>query len=85
MSDLTQLPNIGKTVAQQLEEIGIHTAQELADLGSRGAWLRIQANDPSACYHRLCALEGAIRGIRWHDLPADLKADLKEFYQSHKL
>ncbi|MCI9626652.1 MAG: TfoX/Sxy family protein [Clostridia bacterium] len=85
MNELEKLPNIGKTVAQQLEDVGVHTAQELADLGSRNAWLRIQANDPSACYNRLCALEGAIRGIRWHDLSADLKADLKEFYQSHKL
>ena len=85
MSNLTELPNIGKTLVQQLEDIGIHTAQELVDLGSRDAWRRIQANDPSACYHRLCALEGAIRGIRWHDLPTDLKADLKDFYQSHKL
>lgn len=39
MSELKKLPNIGKTVAQQLEDIGIHTALELADLGSRDAWL----------------------------------------------
>ncbi len=85
MSELSKLPNIGKMVAQQLEDAGIHTAQELADLGSREAWLRIQANDPSACYNRLCALEGAIRGVRWHNLPTEIKSDLKDFYQSHKL
>jgi DNA transformation protein len=40
--------------------------------------------DPSACYMRLCGLEGAIRGVRWHDLPDDVKADLKVFYRKYK-
>ena len=56
----------------------------LRETGSRAAWLRIQAADPSACFHRLCALEGALRGVRWHALDGPVKADLKEFYQSHK-
>lgn len=33
----------------------------------------------------LCALEGAVRGIRWHDLEPEVKADLKAFYQTHKI
>jgi DNA transformation protein len=52
--------------------------------GSREAWLAIRATDPSACYNRLCGLEGAIRGIRWHDLDEDTKAELKAFYQVNK-
>lgn len=43
-----------------------------------------QSGHPSACYNRLCALEGALRGIRWHDLPDEVKRDLKAFYQSQK-
>jgi DNA transformation protein len=38
--------------------------------------------DPSACLMRLCALEGALRGVRWHDLDARTKGELKVFYQS---
>lgn len=85
MGILSDLPNIGAVVAQQLNDVGIHTAEELRSVGSRDAWLRIQAIDPSACYNRLCGLEGAIRGIRWHNLPDPLKAELKEFYSSHKV
>jgi DNA transformation protein len=51
---------------------------------SKEAWLRILARDPSACIMRLSALEGAIRGVRWHYLDADVKADLKAFYHQHK-
>ncbi len=85
MSDLTKLPNIGKTLEEQLIRAGISTPEELAKKGSRAAWLLIQMFDPSACYMRLCALEGAIRGVRWHGLDHDVKAELKEFYNAHKL
>lgn len=84
MSALTQLPNIGKTLAQQLTQVGVDSPEALARMGSRQAWLRIQQRDPSACYNRLCALEGAIRGVRWHDLDPAVKADLKTFYQDHR-
>lgn len=30
----------------------------------------------------LCALEGAIQGMRWHSLSNDIKNDLKCFYES---
>ena len=83
MGELAKLPNIGKVLEAQLEAVGIATPEALRETGSRAAWLRIRA-DPSACFHRLCALEGALRGVRWHALDGPVKADLKEFYQSHK-
>lgn len=73
MSELSKLPNIGKSVEQQLLQIG-----------SKQAWLNIKAIDPSACYNRLCALEGAIQGIRWHNLDENIKLELKEFYSASK-
>lgn len=63
MGELTKLANIGKVVEQQLLRVGISTPEQLREVGSREAWLRIQATDPSACYNRLCALEGAVRGV----------------------
>lgn len=80
MSELSTLPNIGKEVAKQLTEVGITTVEKLKQTGSKQAWLSIKAIDPSACYNRLCALEGAIQGIRWHSLSDEIKVDLKEFY-----
>lgn len=84
MSQLTALPNIGETIAQQLEEIGVENEAQLCALGSREAWLRIKARDPSACYMRLCALEGAIQKMRWHHLSPECKAELKAFFNQHK-
>ena len=84
MSELTQLPNIGKKLDQQLNDVGITTIDELKNAGSKDAWMRILARDPSACIMRLSALEGAIQGIRWHDLDTETKADLKAFYKQHK-
>ncbi len=84
MGELSKLPNIAEKLELQLNEAGITTVKQLKEVGSRKAWLRILANDPSACIMRLSALEGAIRGVRWHYLDDDTKESLKEFYHLHK-
>ena len=80
MGELCSLKNIGKVVEEQLNQVGINTIEELREVGSKRAWLLIKEIHDSACYNRLCALEGGIRGVRWHDLPDDVKKDLKQFY-----
>lgn len=84
MGELSKLPNIGKVVEEQLNQVGIYTEDDLKSVGAKQAWLKIQTMDESACIHRLLALEGAIRGVKKTALPDDVKADLKEFYQWHK-
>lgn len=79
MGELSKLPNIGKTVEEQLAQAGIVTADELRKIGAKAAWLKIRQNDPSACIHRLLALEGAIEGVKKSLLPGAVKADLKVF------
>ena len=85
MGALSKLPNIGKNVEEQLNQVGINTADELAKAGSKEAWLRILEIDESASINRLMALEGAIRGIKKNMLPDEVKADLKAFYQKNKM
>ncbi len=84
MGELSTLPNIGKTVEQQLNEVGIETIKQLIEIGSKQAWLRIRSIDDSACINRLYALEGAVEGIRWHNLSEEVKVELKEFYNTSK-
>lgn len=84
MGQLANLPNIGKVVEEQLNAVGITTTEQLVNTGAEEAWLKIQSIDESACIHRLLALEGAIRGIKKTDIPSERKAELKEFYNSHK-
>ena len=71
MGALSRLPNIGKVVEEQLNQVGIMSEEDLKAAGSKQAWLKIQEIDETACIHRLL-------------LPEDVKADLKEFYQWHK-
>lgn len=84
MGELSKLPNIGKELERQLNEVGIMTADELKELGAQEAWLKIRAVDPSACLHRLIALEGAVEGIKKTELSPDKKAELKDFFSVYK-
>lgn len=84
MGELSKLPNIGKKLEAQLNEVGIETIEQLKKVGSKQAWLDIKAIDSSACINRLCALEGALQGIRWHSLSTEVKNELREFYNAVK-
>ena len=70
---------------EKFAQAGIVTADELRKIGAKAAWLKIRQIDPSACIHRLLALEGAIEGVKKSLLPDEVKADLKAFYQQHKM
>lgn len=85
MGELSNLPNIGNKVEEQLNAVDIFTYEDLKNLGAEKAWLMIQSIDPSACIHRLLALEGALQGIPKKLLPDERKAELKKFYEEHKL
>lgn len=84
MGSLSKLPNIGIVLEKKLIGIGIKTPEELKRLGSKDAFIKIKIIDNTACYNMLCALEGAIQGIRWHYLPEGIKKDLECFFQSFK-
>ena len=78
MQDLNKLPNIGPTLAGKLNEVGITSFEELEKMGSVAVVLQIKDVDLSACYNMLYAIEGAIRGIRWHAIPKNERDRLKE-------
>ena len=84
MGELSKLPNIGKVLEKQLNDVGISTIDELINHGSKETWLRIKEIDDSACLNRLMALEGAIQNIRWHNLSEEDKEDLRNFYNSQE-
>ncbi len=75
MAILSHIPIIGKTLEQKLIEVGINTHEELKNAGAENALLRIRTIDDTACINMLCALEGAIQGIRWNDLSKERKEE----------
>lgn len=83
--ELTDLPNIGRVAAENLKKVGIETPEQLREAGAEEAWLRIRLRvDDGACLHLLQALEGAVEGIPKKGLPAEKKAELNEFFKTHK-
>jgi len=78
-SRLSELVNIGSTVEQRLNEIGVFTRDDLARIGPSAAYLRIKDNYPGRtlprCYY-LYSLEGALRGVHWDAIPDTVKRKL---------
>ncbi|TKG97208.1 competence protein TfoX [Puteibacter caeruleilacunae] len=81
---LSALPNIGNVLEKELIQVGIRTKAELKACGSENAFIRIRTIDENACFNKLCALEGAIQGMRWTKLSPEIKYSLKAFYNSLK-
>lgn len=79
--ELSSQPNIGKTLAEKLILAGIENAVLLKSAGSENAFIRLKAVDPHACINMLYAIEGAIQGIRCHDLDKARKEELREFFR----
>ena len=82
--DLTDLPNIGPVLADNLRRVEITTPEELRAVGACEAWLRIRTRvDSGACFHQLTALAGAEAGIPKKELPSERRAELKAFFDQH--
>ncbi|RPH34458.1 MAG: competence protein TfoX [Bacteroidales bacterium] len=79
-NELSSLPNIGKNLVEKLIQVGIETPNQLKSIGSENAFARIKVIDCGACINMLFALEGAIQGIRWHNLDSNRKNELNDFY-----
>lgn len=83
MEKLTDLPNIGPKLAENLEKAGVTTPKQLRALGPEEAFLRIRAQvDPTACLHQLEALAGAAQGVKKSLLSPERKAELKAWHKS---
>ena len=84
--ELTELPNIGPVLAENLHRVGITTAEEFRVAGACEAWLRIRAQvDSGACFHQLTALAGAEAGVPKKELSPNRKSELKAFFDRSKI
>ncbi|WP_262032137.1 TfoX/Sxy family protein [Microvirga sp. Mcv34] len=81
MSDtaIDTLPGIGPVTQRRLEEAGICTIAELRAMGSVEAYRRLKFILPrQVSLNALYALEAALRGCHWLDLPQDVKTALQQ-------
>lgn len=79
MGSLSELPNIGKTMEKRLATVGIKDTETLKKIGSKDAFIKLRLHEGDTCLSSLYGLEGAIQGIRWHNLSCESKEDLKNF------
>lgn len=84
METLTSLPNIGKVLSERLIEVGLDTPSKLISAGAENAFIRLLTVDEGACLNELMALEGAIQGIRWHNLDETKREELKAIFDMTK-
>jgi DNA transformation protein len=76
MAKLVELPNIGDTLAAELRQAGITSPTKLRRAGSVRAALTLREAGAAICSSKLFALEGAIRGVRWHAIPPEERSAL---------
>jgi len=81
--DLNDLPNLGKEAVKLLTAVGIKTPGDLRRIGAVAAACRIRKLRPAdpPCRSMLSALEGAIRGVRWHTIPGAERDKLWKEYK----
>jgi len=79
MEKLIDLPNVGPQLAKYLTQVGVETPDQLRNSNAESLFIQIRAIDPNACICKLMAIDGAIKGIRWHSLPPERKDELKQF------
>ncbi|GHV44398.1 competence protein TfoX [Clostridia bacterium] len=83
MSALSDLPNVGKVLENNLLKIGIETPEKLRNIGAVDAFTRIRIQvDPRACLHMLYGIQGAIDGVPDKLLSAQTKERLRIFYEN---
>ncbi|KQB55153.1 competence protein TfoX [Pseudomonas endophytica] len=76
--ELQHLKNLGKTSAQWLHAVGIHSATDLRRRGAVEAYRAVKARGFRASKVLLYAIEGALLDIHWNDIPSERKALLNQ-------
>jgi DNA transformation protein len=83
MSELSDLPNVGKVLEDKLQKINIETPEQLRRIGAEEAFIRIRMEvDSGACLHMLYGIQGAIDDIPDKFLPVQTKERLRLFYKT---
>lgn len=70
MTEIEDVVNIGPVLARELRAAGIQSREAPLQLGARKTRERLSLVNPDRdCARSWLALEGAIRGRRWMELP----------------
>lgn len=76
MTTDTKLRNIGPKSAAWLRQTGIRTQEDLMAVGALAAFVRVKRAGFKPSLNLLYALEGAILGCHWQEIPAERRCEL---------
>lgn len=76
MSSGTKLRNIGPKSAAWLRQTGIRTQEDLVAVGALAAYVRVKRAGFKPSLNLLYALEGAILGCHWQEIPEERRSEL---------
>ena len=80
-NSLESLPNIGKTTAVKLRQIGITSKKEFLKRDPYEVFEELRAKvDPTLCRCALAGIVGAKKGVPWHKIT---KSSAKEYDKRH--
>jgi DNA transformation protein and related proteins len=72
------MKNMGPKSSEWLASIGVHSLEDVAKLGVVETYKRVKAAYPEkVSLNLLYGLQAALLDISWHELPADIKEELK--------
>ena len=78
--NLTNLKNIGRKIAERLNEVGIFSEDDLRRVGAVSAHSMIKAKHPNetlpVCYY-LYSFEGALTDKHWNEISEQRKQQLR--------
>jgi len=76
MTEGTKLRNIGPKSAAWLRQTGIRTQEDLEAVGALAAYVRVKRAGFKPSLNLLYALEGAIVGCHWQEIPEARRSEL---------
>lgn len=74
---LSELKNLGPVSAGWLRAVGVRTLADLTELGAIEAYRILKGHGYPVTLNLVYAIEGALRGRDWRDLPSALKHQLR--------
>jgi DNA transformation protein len=71
-----KLKNVGPKSAAWLRQVGVRTQEDLETLGSVAAFIKVKRAGFKPSLNLLYALEGALLGCHWQQVPEDRRGQL---------
>ncbi|MFZ5636013.1 MAG: TfoX/Sxy family protein [Pseudomonadota bacterium] len=76
MSAPLKLRNIGPKSAAWLRQVGLRTEEDLRAIGALEAFMRVKRAGFKPSLNLLYALEGALLGCHWQEVPSERRSEL---------